>query len=701
MVEEETSMKPLAEEVITKFGKIAAAASDKLGDGHVVGSNALASINTMTSDSTVHKIDKINQANRESYLTLASEPAIARVVVADSDGNEQTYYICRTSPVSGISNLASYLAPVGRLASLGIGAEFKMPNGRTVEVLERSHLRPVLDSDGWDSRRTVVETELVGPITIESLRLLLSQAANDEFTEDLLDQILMEESKKANIFEGVRRSVITKMGLRDQPVLDEYQDEIFRLPLDNRLFIFGPPGTGKTTTLIRRLGQKIDEAFLDETEKRLVNNANSSLSHRESWLMFTPTELLKQYLKEAFAREGVPASDLRIRTWHEFRRELARNTYGILKTASGGGTFVLKESIETLKQEAMDNPIAWHDDFCSWQFKAALESLLEAANLLSNSEQGAVQDLGKRLSVILNQVEEEALSTTFEAIAVLIPQIQELVGTLKADSDHKIKAALNHELNRDRSFLDEFARFLDGLQQTQAADPEEQDEPDIEEEEETSIPRTGRAAALTTYMQAVRAQARSVASKRSLSKTSRFGKIIDWLGPRTLVETDSSKLGASLLVQSSARRFLSPVKQYLEGIPKRYRTFRRQRQEEGAWYRNEGFESKEIHPLELDLILLRILRTSADLLRKPSIQKSLDNQPWSPLKPTLELYRNQILVDEVTDFSPFQLGCMVALSHPQLRSFFACGDFHQRLTVWGTSSEEISNGSFRTSKLGR
>jgi len=59
---------------------------------------------------------------------------------------------------------------------------------------------------------------------------------------------------------------------------------------------------------------------------------------------------------------------------------------------------------------------------------------------------------------------------------------------------------------------------------------------------------------------------------------------------------------------------------------------------------------------------------------------------WSSLKPILSLYKNQILVDEATDFSPLQLACMAALSHPRIRSFFACGDFNQRLTTWGSRS---------------
>jgi hypothetical protein len=248
-----------------------------------------------------------------------------------------------------------------------------------LRVLERAQLNPEALADGWDSRKTKVEAEHFGPLTIESLRALLTEVAGEEGTEDLLGQLLAEETVKANIIDGVRRSVITKMGLRDQPILDQYQDEIFRLPLDKRLLILGPPGTGKTTTLIRRLGQKLDTAFLEEGEQRLVEMVSTAqgVAHANSWLMFTPTELLKQYLKEAFAREGVPASDLRIRTWQDYRRELARNAFGVLRTATGGGTFVLKDGLPSLSTDALDRPIQWFDDFNTWQRKAMRTSCMK------------------------------------------------------------------------------------------------------------------------------------------------------------------------------------------------------------------------------------------------------------------------------------------------------------------------------------
>ena len=679
----------VASEALTQFDSIATAARSKLHGGRTQGSYALASINTMTSRSAIQNLDQISQVNRESYQVLAVEPAIARVVVVDEEGQERTYYICRTMPISGFYNLASYLAPVGRLGSLPIGAEFTLPNGTVVKVLERAQLKPAALADGWDSHDTVVEAEHFGPLTIESLRKMLKEIAGEKVTEDLLGQLLAEETARANVINGVRRSVITKMELRDQPVLDQYQDEIFRLPLDKRLLILGPPGTGKTTTLIRRLGQKLDTEFLEEDEQRLVElvSTGQGVEHANSWLMFTPTELLKQYLKEAFAREGVPATDLCIRTWQDFRRELARNAFGVLRTATSGGTFVLKDSLPSLSAEALDRPIQWFDDFNTWQRNVYAQDLHKAATMLREAKVPEVLTLGERLHSILMQA-DGVLASTFGSLAAELPKVQALITSLKEASDNKIKAALNLQLNRNRAFLDELARFIDGLQQAPTPDTDEQDDLDAEEEEDAVAPRTGRAAAVNAYMQAMRAGARAAASKRTVNKSSRNGKIIEWLADRGLTEADRVEVGASLLVQTNARRFVNPVKRYLDGIPKRYRAFRRKRQHSGGWYRNKGFEARDIHPLELDIVLLAVLSAAADLISRLNVLRDINSPAWSSLQPILERYRNQVLVDEATDFSPIQLACMAALTHPRLRSFFACGDFNQRLTTWGARSAD-------------
>lgn len=687
--ESQQHIETIAEEVLAQFERTVSAARTKLGDQQCLTPDALAGVNTLTSGTTIQQLRRIDGENRASYSALVQEPAIFRVVAEDDAGKQDTYYFCRADQGMVDLGVISYRAPIGRLASLPIGEEFRLPNGRELYVLERSRLQPASLADGWDSRNTVVERERLRPVTIQSLRALLTKRIDEDVTDDLLEQLLAADALKTNVIEGVRRSVITKMGLRDQPVLDQYQDEIFRLPLDTRLLILGPPGTGKTTTLIRRLGQKLDTTFLDEDERHLLDDLGTAqgLAHANSWLMFTPTELLKQYLKEAFAREGVAASDHRIRTWQSYRRELARNTFGVLRTSSGG-TFVLKEEIQSLEAEALERPIQWYEDFDGWQRNAYLQELRDAATFLADAKAPEVNAIGRRLSAILGTAGGETLASAFSALAAEIPQARVLVNGLKDGSDQQIKRTLNRQIRQNGAFLDELARFIDGLQQTQTADVDDPEDPDADDEDDESAPETGLRATIKIYTQAVRAQARAAASKRKLNKTSRNGRIIEWLGDRTLAEADRDTVGVSLLLQSRARRFVNPVKRYLDGIPKRYRTFRRLRQGEGRWYRKASFEPRDIHPLELDVVLLSILRVGGELIARRNVQRDMDESVWSPLKPFLDLRQNQILVDEATDFSPLQLACMAALAHPRLRSFFACGDFNQRLTTWGARSTD-------------
>ena len=251
----------------------------------------------------------------------------------------------------------------------------------------------------------------------------------------------------------------------------------------------------------------------------------------------------------------------------------------------------------SLSEAALERPIQWFDDFDTWQRKAYVQELHDAATQLHEAKTPEVLSLGARLQDILSRAADGALAAMFGSLAVEIAKVQALVSSLKEGSDAKIKAALNLQLNRNRAFLDELARVIDSLQQAQATDADDQDDPDADEEEDATAPHTGRAAALNAYMQAVRAQARAAASKRTVSKASRNGKIIEWLGDRGLTEADRAEVGASLLVQASARRFVNPIKRYLDGIPKRYRAFRRERQPANTWYRHEGFEARDIHPL--------------------------------------------------------------------------------------------------------
>lgn len=685
----------IAESTLSVFSEISSIARSQLEQIRPSGPDTLASVNTLTDNEAVKSLESISAKGRNDRQVMAREPAIARVVAKRDDGEKVTYFFCRAIPVK-IScengNLAGYLSPVGRLASLPIGSEFelKKPGGiEYLEVLERAELHPALIGDDWDSVDSKLQGQGYGSLTVGSFRGLLK--GHDEGAT-LLDSLLAEEEASSNVTDGIRRSVISKMGLRDQPILDQYQDAIFRRPLDSQLLILGPPGSGKTTTLIRRLGQKLDKDFLEPEEREIVDRAqpSSALEHENSWVMFTPTELLKQYLKEAFAREGIAASDQRIITWSDYRRELARNRFAVLRTASGGGSFIMKDTLNSLQDNTLARQIEWFEDFQAWQTAAFWEGLNESARSLSNNTETPVAALGAQLSTIVEGAAVDPIATVFVTIAAVADKVQALISSKKSDSDGRIKRALNLQVNRDRNFLDDLARLIDGLTDLD----EDPDDQELEGDEEAVHAQTGRAAAVAAYSNTIRAQARAQVAGRVLGRESRSGRIAGWIGERSLEASELRTIGESLQVQVATRKFLNPIRSYLGGIPSRYRRFRRIRRSEDKWYRPNSAAPAEVGPLEVDVILLSILRAAGELLLDRRILQNIEDQNYSSLREILRLTRNQVMVDEATDFSPIQIACMGAISNPQIRSFFACGDFNQRITEWGSRSASEMEWAF-------
>ncbi len=679
---DQNALAPIAAEVLGKIQEVATAARVWLQDPR--GPSADTLVPGSVSDAALRNLGQVNQQNRAAYQRLSKEPMVSRVVAEDEKGGLHTRFFCRADQGMAERGVISYLTKWGRLASMPVGDEYFTPDGEVWIVVSKTGLRPEEINGQWDAYSEVYREDLPS-VTIDSLRALLKAERPTHSARNLLEEILATEAKKATVQEGIRRSVITRMELRDQPILDKFQDEVFRLPLSHQVVLLGPPGTGKTTTLIRRLGQKLGIQYLDEDEQRVVQEVAlaQGLSHERSWLMFTPTELLKQYLKEAFNSELVPASDQNLRTWDDHRRELCRQTFGILRTATGGGTFVQKSGLNSLLDTSIKNQVEWFTDFDVWQGQIYLQELTAAAQILQQSTLRQAGELGKVLILVLG--EHQSWPSTLSQLVGNLPRIQSFVAQFREEIGKRLEAALIAQLQTNRNFVAEFATFLETLQQAEA---DEADEAEMDDEEDAQASKVGVQAATNEYYQALRALARSAATKRAVNKASRSGKIIEWLGDRVLPQNDLIDIGSKLILQSAARRFVTPVRGYINGVGKRYRAFRRERQAAGTWYQSDPFDQRDVHPLELDAILLATLKAGNQLIDRRNIQRAIDSPQWTALKSVMSCHRNQILVDEATDFSPLQLACMNALAHPRTRSVFACGDFNQRLTTWGVRSPE-------------
>ena len=688
--ERDTHLKQVADHTLNFLGETANTARAQLESetAHRPGdAGVFAAMNTLTTERAARNLAGINHDLVRELSQLAQEPAIARLILQDDDGKDQIYFIARAGTLPGRSGgapLASYRSPIGRLAALRVGsdADVQMPKGvRNYELRERATLHPKLESQGWDSPNTVVHSAGYRPLTVVSLRQLLGPLAPEG--ADFLQALIDESNAEGNVLQGIRRGVLTKMGLRDQPLLDQIQDNIFRMPLDTRLVVLGPPGTGKTTTLIKRLGQKLDHQYLDADEQRTVNNTVAGADrHAQSWMMFTPTELLKQYVKEAFALEEIAASDERIKTWSDYRRELARNRLGIWRTEANNGPFVFRPALDAFQRATLSRQIAWFEDFESAQDGDFWKELgAHAERLVQSSDQNTVR-IGKRLAAIVAR-RNDSLADRFIAIANLGEEVQALANSLRSVTDDKLRSALGQMFRQDAGLLNRLMTFVGTLDDA----VEDIDDLDGDEDEDNRKP-ADRGAAIEACIRAVRAQARAAASGRALQKSTRHGRLVEFLGGKILPPDELKAVGGNLQVQTAARRFLNPLRRYVSGIPRRYRRFRRERQAEGRWYKKEGFVPADISALETDAILLAMLNAARGLMRDIRIARDIEQGPYGILQTVQNLFRTQIVVDEATDFSPIQLACMKGLCDPTANSFFACGDFNQRITSWGTRSAD-------------
>ena len=640
-------------------------------------------VNTMNDSTSISNLDKIASENMDNLYRLKEEPVISRVVALNKEGETVTYYISRVVPIPGDKKgvtFASYGAPIGRLASIPPGEDVDIDTGREklyFEILERIIFRPRKDKGEWDSKNTNIENE-IDTFTITSLRELLSAHLEPEEVEDMLAALLMEEENDALIFKGKKREVIEGMYLRDQPILDKFQDEIFRLPLEENLLILGSPGTGKTTTLIKRLGQKIESVNLLEEEISLVKDFPTILPHKNSWLMFTPTELLKLYVKEAFNKEGVAAPDNNIKTWTDYRLYLARQVLGILKSDKGSSTLVLDDSVPILEEKAFTNSISLFEEFSSF-FIRQLVSDLRISNewLLTHLDDDELNEFNLQIKETLST--DNLKISQLYSIDKMHSHFSKRSKNLQDEVTSAITSSLNGILNQDKDFLEKLKDFIQDIEKTSEFIEDSEDEDDTD--------KLSRHELTKGYNSAIRAYARAKANSKNLNPKLKSAKIIEWLGNRVMDDKKIMALGKKINILTHLRKFLNPMKLSVSKIPAQYKIFRNKK-ESANWFNPERDSNNRANSLEVDIILLLTLK-NLNKIRAVVPRGVHDSHPYlSGFKSLFKEYRNQILVDEATDFSPIQLACMLELSNQKIRSFFACGDFNQRITRYGTQTTE-------------
>lgn len=523
--------------------------------------------------------------------------------------------------------------------------------------------------------------------------------ASDEEIENLLSEIEEKKEEKKRQFEKAQGFIRNHAELRYQPVLDPWQEEIKRSKIfEGSLAINGGPGTGKTTSLIQRIKFLTDKDALSEYMPNLSSGLKDKLvNQKQSWVFFSPSELLSLYLQNSMKEEGLDANMERVKVWKDHRNQLIQQ-YKLFNTETQRPFLLLRSSkhkSKTLLPVEGDKLKKFVDQFNLFFFNYQKEKLQKLSRL--SISQFEWKNLGQS---ILNYLAKQKGYTEAEQLIRLYNNLQDnfYEETKELNEEYKSlinRAAATHvlKLRKDENTFNEIKTLLTTLAQDKksAQETEELDEEEIEslDFEETTEKNLDFEAVLLTKL-------KTLIRKSGLIKfdsNTRFTK-----NDRLLLEHIK---GLDQIEELNRIGQLAYFKKYFEGIlkgvvrnifveiPTIYKQFRKEVSKSDTVYQHpevitelvEKDSNKRLHPNEQSFLLYfinNLIKSSFKV--SPRKSKEISH-------PYFEAFRTNskpvIGVDEATDFHLIDLLAMASLADPELSAVTYSGDLMQRLTTEG------------------
>lgn len=547
-------------------------------------------------------------------------------------------------------------------------------------------------------------------MTLAEMLATQRETISDEERTQLDLKLKELESRQKNVQMVVRE----RMQLRNNPILDMHQEEILLSHVfdGTAMVIDGGPGTGKTTTLIQRLKFLISPRLINERRQelgeRLLNKRQIELLEDDdkNWIFFSPTNLLRNYLRSNMEYEGLRHTSVNTAVWNNYLRDTLRDNYLMFGKEY---PFDYKKNLQGTKI-FKKNSLSVVKNFTGFFLKKLVQRVGKVttcqynftwrkAGILIIRTCEKIKDAHSLLDLVKGLMELENLKDVkFDDGAMSIPQVIEKYNSIAkvVGTNHLIRLKKNNELYT----------VVCELINSWAIKEDE----DVEEEEESDVNMTAQ--------ENVDIEVRVNRSLRSLIRKLALCKI----DPKIVIKGRQAELKSlvdSIISKDELDEFAPyawfnanfyPVVRSLETfllsvIPATYKEFRRaqlKQKKEADWYLTvlkqivegksaKGKSNRALHPQE-QALLLGFINNLILTIRKAS-RPRYDKLTHKYADAFRQCYRPIIGVDEATDYTIFDYYAISSLRHPEFSCVTLTGDIMQGLVENGiTGWQQLKNG---------
>ncbi len=514
----------------------------------------------------------------------------------------------------------------------------------------------------------------------------------------------MELVALSDKYKNAAKYIRRQASLRLNPNLSDEQENIKRSHVldGTTIVINGGPGTGKTTTLIQRLKLLISQSDLIDYRE---NNENCQLTDEQiriasdperNWIFFSPTELLRQFMRDNMNYEGLTDTNRKTVVWFDYlRKTLVRDKY---KFAGEDYPFDFAKASMNERPIYNGSHVALINRFIREYIMEMKKKLQIVAEIDTSGFKW--KQIGKRISDVCKGADKVVIATSSLVRLMLeldklhemempagIPSAKEVVEKYKELMQY-YSTKFFAEWRKDVAFYNDLIEMAKTWKNNNLTEEEEEEVAEMDEEDVLAGVENKLLTTLKTLIK--RMALHSIDSKITIG--GRTKQLYEKVGSRMQI-TDFSDLAEYAYFM----QYFYPVIHNYEGyllskITSVYKNFRREalKSNMAGWNRpllRQIVEEGKNRPLcqQEQALLIGFINNLILSIRSVSVRR-FDSLKHKYALAYKDVCRPVIGVDEATDYTLVDYYAINSLRHYKVSSFTLTGDMMQGLRADGITN---------------